>query len=175
MHPYELQQLARQRGKDLLAEHKSGSLYGVIERLVAERLIEPEAVNRAGRLPERTVYRVTSAGRDRLAEWLAAELGSLDARDLPRFGFALEKVVHLAPEQAVELLRSRLAGVEAQLGELRSALASGRVRELPRVAMVEVEYALAVRLAEAEWTRSLVADLASGELTWAVSGKDLES
>ncbi|MBM7789845.1 PadR family transcriptional regulator [Tenggerimyces flavus] len=77
-----LQQLARHRGNDLLAEHKSGSLYGVVERLVAEGLIEPAAVNRAGRLPERTVYRVTSAGRTRLAEWLRALVADLASGEL---------------------------------------------------------------------------------------------
>lgn len=164
MHPYEIQQLTAQRGKDLLAEHKSGSLYSVIDRLSREDLIAKEATSRDGNLPERTVYRITAAGRDRLLGWLRAELGELDRRDLPRFAFALEKAAHLDPAAVHDLLKKRIGAVEAQLAEFDEI--ERHTAGVRRVSLLEVEYARVVRRAELEWLRQVVADLAQGRLDW---------
>jgi DNA-binding PadR family transcriptional regulator len=167
-HPYEIQRLTVQRGKNLLAEHKSGSLYSVIDRLSREGLIAPVATSREGNLPERTVYRITATGRERLLGWLHAELGELDRRDLPRFAFALEKAAHLDPAVVLTLLRQRISGVEAQLAEFDTVDRYAAANDVRRVSLLEVEYARAVRRAELDWLRQVVADLAEGALRWTV-------
>jgi DNA-binding PadR family transcriptional regulator len=168
MHPYEMQQLTAQRGKDLLAEHKSGSLYSVIDRLSREGLIASVATSREGNLPERTVYRITSDGRERLLGWLRSELGELDRRDLPRFAFALEKAAHLDPAVVRELLERRIGAVEAQIAEFDAIERHTAANGVRRVSVLEVEYARAVRRAELDWLRQVVDDLAAGRLDWAV-------
>src|ERR687885_1375759 len=70
LHPYEMQQLMRERGHDQVIKLKGGSLYSTIERLTAAGLIEPMETSREGRRPERTVYALTEAGRDELLSWL---------------------------------------------------------------------------------------------------------
>lgn len=74
MHPYEMQQRIRNHAYDVAVKITHGSLYHSVERLAAAGLIEPLETSREGRRPERTVYAVTSAGRDaariRLAELL---------------------------------------------------------------------------------------------------------
>lgn len=166
MHPYEIQRLVQQRRKDLFAEHKRGSLYSVIDRLVADQFIEAEEVERQGRWPERTVYRITDAGKNRFRDWLCAELRHLNRQDIPRFGFAVEKLVHLSPNCVSSLFKERLEELEQDRDELRNALGTAHSRDVPRVSLLELEYAFTIREAEISWLQAALNDLHSGTLTW---------
>src|SRR6202022_675806 len=66
MHPYEMQRQMHLRHTDDLLALKRGSLYHAINQLQRDGLIEPVETSRAGRWPERTVYRVTPDGEDEL-------------------------------------------------------------------------------------------------------------
>jgi len=62
-------------------------------------------------------------------------------------------------------LRERSESLRATVGELQAALteyASG----VPRVALLETEYQLAVTEAELRWVQHTVEELVSGSLTW---------
>lgn len=172
MHPYEIQQLTRQRHKDLFADHKPGSLYGVIDRLVADQSIEPVSTERTGRRPERTVYRITATGRTQLTEWLDSELGTFEVKDLPRFAFAVEKLAHVDPERAVSLLSCRSAKIAAHIAELTQAIAAMQAAEVPDVSRVEVDYAIAVRTAELDWLRQLITNIEQSRLIWTVARQE---
>jgi len=69
MHRYEMASLMRARGKDRDMDIKWGSLYTVVANLEKNRLLEVIEVTRQGARPERTVYRITDAGRDELVGW----------------------------------------------------------------------------------------------------------
>jgi DNA-binding PadR family transcriptional regulator len=86
MHPYEMQQLMRERGHDQVIKLKGGSLYSTIERLTAAGLITPVETTREGRRPERTVYAITETGQDELTMWLHELRPSrpTNTRGLPR-------------------------------------------------------------------------------------------
>ena len=56
MHPYEMAGTLKKRRKEDSIKLRYGSLYTVIEQLVARELIAPEETSRDGRRPERTVY-----------------------------------------------------------------------------------------------------------------------
>src|SRR5580658_8328996 len=71
MHPYEVAATLRQRRKDESVRLNYGSLYAVVGSLEKQGLIETSEVEREGRLPERTVYRITEAGRVEAHDWLA--------------------------------------------------------------------------------------------------------
>src|SRR5215469_11116173 len=70
MHPYELQSVIKLTHKEDFLQLKPGSLYNSIERLLEAELIEVAETTRAGRRPERTVYRITRAGRQEMTNWL---------------------------------------------------------------------------------------------------------
>src|SRR5487761_1129824 len=55
MHPYEMQQLIRERHLDFAIKLKGGSIYDTVERLAAAGLVEVKETSRTGRRPERTV------------------------------------------------------------------------------------------------------------------------
>jgi hypothetical protein len=68
----------------------------------------------------------------------------------------------LPPDEVIALLGQRLDHLEAGIAQARSEL-DGHRAEIPRLFLVEVEYDLALREAEAAWVRALLEDLTSGE------------
>jgi DNA-binding PadR family transcriptional regulator len=164
MHPYEMRRLIRERGKEEGADLRPGSLYRTIEALARAALVEPVETSRQGRFPERTVYRLTDRGRDELEEWLR-ELLSTPGRDLPRFFVALSVAGQLEPDDVRGALEARIIRLEGEIGAV-DAMARELSGQLPRLFLIENEYARALRQAELDWVRALVEDLRSGRLTW---------
>ncbi len=159
MHPYEIASLLRSRGKEDDMDIKWGSLYTVVRNLVKHGFIEVVDTERAGARPERTVYRITEAGRAELVDWVR-ELVSTPQPEHPKFKAGLSVLAILGPDEAAELLRQRLTTLEQAIAATRALLAEHT--EVPRLFLVEDEYELAVRGAEAAWVRALVIELETG-------------
>ena len=159
MHRYEMASLMRARGKDQDMDTKWGSLYTVVQNLEKHALLEAIGKTRHGARPERTMYRITEAGRQELLDWARELIGSLAAEN-PKFTAGLSVWMLLAPEEAAKLLRTRLDKLEASVETRRAALAHA-VAEIPRLFLVEAEYALAMMKAEVAWVRSLLEELSS--------------
>jgi DNA-binding PadR family transcriptional regulator len=158
MHPYEIASLLRARGKDEDMEIKWGSLYTVVRNLTRHGFIEVVESHREGARPERTIYRITDAGRVELRDW-ARELVAEPQPERPRFKAGLSVLVVLSPEDAAGALQERLAQLERAVGDQRASLARHSA-EVPRLFLVEEEYELAVREAEVAWVRGLLDELA---------------
>jgi DNA-binding PadR family transcriptional regulator len=162
MHPYEIASLLRERGKEQDMQIKWGSLYTVVGNLEKHGLIEATESVRQGGRPERTVYRITEDGRAELVDWVR-ELISIPEREHPRFSAGLSVLVVLSPDEATSLLRQRLGLLQAEIAGEREALARYG-QEVPRLFLVEAEYDVAIREAEAAWVGSLIDELASGSM-----------
>lgn len=160
MHPYEVASVLRERGKDSDMQIKWGSLYTVVRNLAKHGFIEVVDTTREGARPERVVYRITDAGRAELVDWVR-ELVSTPEPEPLRFKAGLSVFAVLGPQEAVTLLRERLGKLERETGVLRESLAQ-HGRYLPRLFLVEDEYELAMREAEANWVRALIDEIASG-------------
>ncbi|MFC0506875.1 PadR family transcriptional regulator [Micromonospora costi] len=160
MHPYEIATALRSWGKEQDMEIKWGSFYTVIRNMDRHGLIAAVESVRAGRRPERTVYRITEAGRAELVDW-ARELVSTPEPEHPRFRAGLSVLAVLHPDEAVTLLRQRLDRLEDAIRAARAALEE-HLRQIPRLFLVESEYDLAVREAEATWVRGLLAEFTAG-------------
>lgn len=162
MHPYEMATALRGWGKERDLPIKWGSLYTVVRNLAKHGLIAEVESTRAGRRPERTVYRITDAGRDELLDW-TRELLSSGAAEFPRFRAGLSLMAVLPPDEVSSLLQQRLAAVERDIATAGAAMDEHGPR-VPRLFLIEVEYDLAVLTAEAGWLRSLIAELVDGTL-----------
>lgn len=162
MHPYEMATVLRERGKDHDMKIKWGSLYTVVQNLEKHGLLEATESMRQGGRPERTIYRLTDAGRAEVDDWVR-ELLSTPEREFPRFEAGLSVLGVLSPDEVIELLQQRLGRLESEIAAQRDSL-DKLSRELPRLFLVETEYDLAIRAAEAAWVRGLVDDLATGAL-----------
>ncbi|PWU60778.1 PadR family transcriptional regulator [Micromonospora globispora] len=160
MHPYEMATTLRDRGKDQDMGIKWGSFYTVVRNMERHGLIAAVESVREGRRPERTVYRITDDGRAELVDW-ARELVATPVAEHPRFRAGLSVLAVLHPDEATALLRERLARLEDEIGNERVALAE-HARLVPRLFLVENEYDLRIREAEAAWIRALLAEFTSG-------------
>jgi DNA-binding PadR family transcriptional regulator len=160
MYPYEMASVLRERGKDQAVKINWGSLYTVVQNLEKHGFIEAVQVAREGRQPERTTYRITEAGRAELKDWLRELLGEPE-REYTRFEAGLSDAGNLPPDEVAGLLRRRLTVLDAanEGGEAELAKA---IEFVPRLFLVENEYHLAMRRAEAEWVRGLLAELEGG-------------
>ena len=160
MYPYEMAAALRQRGKDQAIKINWGSLYTVVQNLEKYGFIEAVEVAREGRQPERTTYQITDAGRAELKDWLR-ELLSEPAREYTRFEAALGESAVLPPDELAGLLQRRLDALEAANAEHQAGL-DALVAQVPRLFLIESEYHLAQRRAEAEWVRGLLKEFTDG-------------
>lgn len=160
MHPYEMATTMRERHKDESIKLNYGSLYAVVEALKGHALIVEQETARAGNRPERTVYRLTDAGRVELIDWLS-ELLCRPQKEYTRFEAGLCLMPVLPPEDVVALLEQRCRTLEmhaVQAASMREELAKHR---FPRLFAIESEYRWALQSAELEWTRALIAEIKS--------------
>lgn len=164
MHPYEMQRLLRERHKDQLLVLKPGSLYHAINRLLSAQLIEAVETEREGRRPERTTYRITAAGEQALTAWLREMVG-VPQRETTEFMAAMSFLVYLTPKDTISLLQKREQLLENETRGLVVAIET-LVDRVGRINLIEIEYQLAMRKAELEWIRAVVADLRSGRFKW---------
>jgi DNA-binding PadR family transcriptional regulator len=165
MHPYRMQQLLRERGKDQVVNvGQRSQLYKTIDRLVRDDLLVARATEREATRPERTVYAATDAGRELAITW------TLDMLTAPRHEFAeftaaLAYLPLLDPEVAADALALRLSDRRSELERVRHDLAKAP-DFLPRIVVVEAEYAIAHLETDVAWIAALLDDLRSGALTW---------
>ncbi|WP_128375458.1 PadR family transcriptional regulator [Streptomyces cavernae] len=162
MHPYEIAQTLRRRGKDTTLKINYGSLYTVVQNLQKHGFVEVAEVQRQGNRPERTLYGITDAGREEATEWLS-DLLAVPAREFPIFDAALSLMGIIHPDEVARLLEERLSTLELQVASLRGALAK-LYETLPRLFLVETEYQLHMIEAQAEWVRGFLAELTGGTL-----------
>ena len=163
MHPYEVASTLRRRHKDDSVRLNYGSLYAVVGSLEKRGLIETGEVERDGRLPQRTTYRITEAGRVEAHDWLA-ELISTPVKEYPAFEAGLSFLPALPPEETLALLEERVLDLELGLAHWRGVRELLGNRGLPRILWVEAEYAARLHEAEVEYVHRLIDDIASGAL-----------
>jgi DNA-binding PadR family transcriptional regulator len=165
MHPYRMQQLIRERGKDQVVNvGQRSQLYKTIDRLVRDGLLVAQGTEREATRPERTVYAATDAGRELAVTW------TLDMLTAPRHEFAeftaaLAYLPLLEPDVAADALTLRLSDRRGELDRLRHEL-EWVAAELPRIVLIENEYAIAHLETDVAWIAKVLEDLRTGALTW---------
>lgn len=160
MHPYELASVLRERDKEQDLAIKWGSLYRVIQNLSRHGFIEAIDRGREGARPERTVYRITAAGRSEADSWVR-ELLAWPTPEHSRLEAGLSVMGLLGPDEVVALLRQRVERLESLQASQRADF-ERHLSTLPRLFLLEREYDLAIRDAELAWTRSLLGELVDG-------------
>jgi DNA-binding PadR family transcriptional regulator len=164
MHPYRMQRLIKERGKDEVINVKQrASLYQTIQRLERDGLICAQAVTRDEKRPERTVYEITNKGRTITLDWMRQIL-SRPAKEFPEFPAAISFLALLTPQDALTQLEQRAIAIEVELNRIDEGLRQAKL--VPRLFLLEMEYLRAAQLTELSWVISVIGDLRSGSLTW---------
>ncbi|MCU1344938.1 MAG: transcriptional regulator, PadR-like family, partial [Acidimicrobiia bacterium] len=163
MHPYQVAQTLRSRAKHESIRLNYGSLYSVVESLERRGLIQGGEAVREGRRPERTVYAITDAGSRELTDWLSALL-AVPQKEYLQFEAALSLLPHIPPTEAVELLAERVATLESQLVAGIAIRESVESPQVPRLFLIEHEYAETLWRAEIQFVKALIADIENARL-----------
>lgn len=160
MHPYRMQTLIKERGKDLVANvAQRNSVYQTIAALERAGLIEVRETSQDEKRPEKTIYEATALGRKTLHGWLRTILAT-PAREFPDFPAALSLLDQtFTAKELATLLETRASAVKVRLEALEKP-----VPGLPRLFLLESEYMAAVARAELDWLRGVIADLHKGRL-----------
>lgn len=164
-HPYELYQVMVRRREDRVVKVSPGSLYRAVDRLAADGLIVSRGVEREGHRPERTVYAITTAGRQALRESLATMLGQF-VNEYPEFPVAIREVRNLPPVHVAQLLAERLDAVTGLLRATEASLERIAEKGLDRYVALDVHYSKALLIAESQWITQTIDELESGDLSW---------
>jgi DNA-binding PadR family transcriptional regulator len=164
MHPYEVAQTLRTRGKHESIRINYGSLYSVVDGLESRGMIEATATSREGRRPERTVYAITAAGTREMTDWLT-EMIAVPAKEFTRFEAGLSLMPCLPPDEAVAALRQRAQALEVRRAAGRAELQAMGDWGLPRLFAIEGEYTVALLDAEIDFIDRLVKEIEAGSLS----------
>lgn len=165
MHPYEVTYYFRLRHLEDSVKARTGSLYHTFEQLQRKGLIEPAEVERAGRRPERTVYRITDAGRTALADTVT-RLVRDPANEYTRFEAGLVTISHLGKTATIRALRERSVLLRARAAAQRTIFEEHINQGLPRLFLIEIDHEIDRCTAQAAWCDRTVAGLESGDIPW---------
>jgi DNA-binding PadR family transcriptional regulator len=164
MHPYRMQRLIKERGKDeVINVRQRASLYQTIQRLEREGLISAQRVTRDEKRPEHTVYEITDTGRAITLEWMRQIL-SAPAKTFPEFPAAISFLALLTPDDALHQLDLRAKALAAEINRIDAGLKYAQA--VPRLFLLEMEYLRAGQATELSWVTAVIEDLRSGRLTW---------
>lgn len=170
MHPYEMFTTMTERREDLVVKLRAGSLYHSVNRLAEDELVSEVGIDRDGNRPERTTYAITAAGRKRLEDTVA-ELLAEPADEYPSFPLAVSEAHNLDRDRVRELFAARLSRLEADIAAMRAghARALGHAAEMH---LLDLDYLIAMRTAEADWLRRTVERLDDETLEWKATCHD---
>lgn len=164
LHPYGMQQLLRQWGKDQVVNvEQRATLYKMINRLAEAGLIRVRETSRDTQYPERTSYELTDIGRAASTQWMQ-EILSTPRNEFPEFPAALSFLPMITPQAGLSHLSRRRDQLRRRLDDHDALLE--REAALPRVTMLETEYLRAQTQAELTWLDGVLAALTDGSLSW---------
>jgi DNA-binding PadR family transcriptional regulator len=165
MHPYRMQRLIKERGKDdVVNVQRRASIYQTISQLEKAGLIKVRETAQDENRPERTVYELTSQGQQTALVWLR-EILSTPSQEFPEFPAAVSFLPLLTPEDALSQLELRSQRISDRMADIDDSTKAA-LAFLPRLFVLENEYMRAMLETELKWVRALIADLKAGTITW---------
>jgi DNA-binding PadR family transcriptional regulator len=159
MHPYEIAATLQLRNKGGSIKIRYGSLYTVIEGLERDGLIAVKETVREGRRPERTIYAIQPAGKERMHAWLR-ELLMTPVKEYPQFEAALSLIAAIPPQEAVSLLEARLGRLSSLAEEIRANI-EVVTKCVEPLFLVERDYQLSMVEAERQFVEGLLRRIAA--------------
>jgi DNA-binding PadR family transcriptional regulator len=165
MHPYRMQRLIKDRGKDqVINVEQRASLYQTIGQLLRAGLITSWENTRQEGFPERTIYKLTDEGHQTALTWLR-EMLATPAREFPEFPAAISLLPLLTPEDGISQLEIRVDRLTEQKKRIDQELQSNAAG-ISRLFLLESDYMKIMLDSELKWVRSIIKDLRNGRLAW---------
>jgi DNA-binding PadR family transcriptional regulator len=114
MHGHQIRREAQTNRTELWTDIKVGSLYGALNRMAEEGIIEAVRTERAGNMPARTIYAITDTGRQELSALRDEVLREVRLRPDP-VDLALQYSSDLGPDAVIAAFTNRRAALQAEL------------------------------------------------------------
>ena len=162
-HPYEIKRRLSQAMIECFTDVDVGTIYYAVRQLAQAGLLTPVAHQRVARGGIRTVYRITSRGRDRFRELLHAQFAAEgDLRDI-LYGPML--FLHLANLNLVaEALGAQINRQNARLAKIRT-LRRQWAGMLPSGSRLLIGHMAEQCRLDLRWLRAVLADVETGRIS----------
>ena len=148
LHGYRIKRILDEGSLRFWFPVETGSIYAVLRTLERAGFVEAEVVEREGKRPERTRFRITREGR-RHYEELLRRAWREPARPVDDIDLALAARQDLEEEETAALLEERAAALRERLAELSLLATSAPAPEM-------VERRRVLTHAELEWAEALL-------------------
>lgn len=161
-HPYDMRQAIKQRNWDHAFKLRDGSLYYAIDQLRENGWIEAtEIVPVPGEhRPDKTIYRITDAGRERFLELFYEQLGQMAYPQHPMM-MAMPFLRHGDQERISEIAAKQLEVCRNRIAKLESGL-NDRGKIMPNSSRRMIRGMLLYARAEEEWLEEMISEAKSG-------------
>ncbi|MEV2216097.1 helix-turn-helix transcriptional regulator [Streptomyces sp. NPDC050997] len=167
-HPHQMLAELRKRSDNHAALITRGTLYNTVAALAEAGWVVSEGRQRSGNRPERTVYALTQAGHAELVRRLDSQIRNPE-REFSQFLGAVTYLGALGPSGAVEALTERARCLRQRTSADEERLSDALAAGVPRLHVIEAEYALCLARAEMTWIASAIDDIRTGSLIWPVA------
>lgn len=117
-HPYEIQQIMKERMMDKYIKIPGGSLYYAVDLLLKGGFIEVVDVVRDSNRPDKTIYRITGAGREEFADLLMKQFSTGEHYYHPMYP-ALAFAKYGDQKKIADILQRKIEQIEIRLPVLR--------------------------------------------------------
>ncbi|MGE5391570.1 MAG: PadR family transcriptional regulator [Deltaproteobacteria bacterium] len=162
-HPYEIQQIVKEREMDRYIKFQKGSLYYAVEQLEKKGLIEVASTVRDGKRPDRTVYRITDRGRAEFQNLLVEQYLRTDYFYDPIYA-AMAFTCHANQEDIVRALAQRVQDQETRVQVLQRVYENHIADNISRVNLYILFAALEQSKTQLKWLKMLYQDALDGRL-----------
>jgi DNA-binding PadR family transcriptional regulator len=156
-HGHELRREARIGRTELWTDVGIGAIYHTLRRMEADGLIEAVRNERAGRLPERTIYAITTEGRRELSVLGDAILREVRVPADP-FDLAFSVAQDMPIADLAAVIADRIRALQGRLAELEHQR-SAAAEHLDHRDELLFEHLLARLRAELGWHQQLASDV----------------
>jgi len=157
MHGHQIRREAQTNRTELWTDIKVGSLYGALNRMAEEGIIESVRTERSGNLPARTIYAITDTGRQELGVLRDEALREVQLRPDP-VDLALQYSTELGPDAVVAAFTNRKAVLQAELDAWQLLYAQAKPH-LRGAEPLSFEHHLLRLEAEITWHDRVIAEL----------------
>ncbi|GIO89024.1 PadR family transcriptional regulator [Paenibacillus lactis] len=161
-HPYEIRSIMKDRGMDQYTKLQLGSLYYAVDRLAEEGYIEAVETIQSDNRPDKTIYRITDAGRKHFEQLLLKKFRDIEPVHHPLY-IALPFSRHADPETLGPILQARIRDAEHRVNQAYQLYVEHRgfvPRSTQHLMVGMYEHAKT----DLNWLKRLYADVIDGRL-----------
>ena len=163
---YELERSMKERYMDEWTQVAFGSIYHALRQMTQEGLVQPEATERDGNRPSRTVYSVTDEGRREFTR-LLREAWQAPATMSPELMRLCILIMHVrTPYEITTHLTRRATTLIKSIEHLRHVGQEVSAKGAPWTAQYIVSYDIGLWQKSLEWIQGLLEEIQSGRITW---------